>query len=351
MSIKFLPRLAHITFGALLVGALLAIGVALQSLAVSASAQPAATTTPAPEQPGDGEPGFNPFPSTDTMTDTVYAVLRAYNERAAAQGIAPAMSEPLSGGATIVHLPMVMHEYPSDGQPTPTPRPSKPADISITIWPAPSIRVARGGTLEYEIRIKNYGKGIARETDVTLPFDSRQLQVTDFRRKRAGDWVSKLSDNQVTVTFGEVRSGEATSATIVFRVGAALAADTVLSVRGAHAWSDNAGGGSGLSNWAPVLVGGGNDSAPWVWTIVTPLSGGAGTSHRFFSDRFIPEEGIITWLNTPSGVKGLDLRGQADAMGRVYLDFKSSGLKAGTYQMVLYGARSGLTGVATFYVL
>ena len=66
--------------------------------------------------------------------------------------------------------------------------------------------------------------------------------------------------------------------------------------------------------------------------------------------RFIPGEGIYTWLNTPDGVKGLELRGVADQLGRVWLDFPSTGLRPGTYQIVAYGARSNLTGVATFYI-
>jgi hypothetical protein len=80
------------------------------------------------------------------------------------------------------------------------------------------------------------------------------------------------------------------------------------------------------------------------------VGGYAGTTHHFFSDRFIPGEGIITWLNTPDGVEALELRGQADLMGRVWIDFESNWRRSGAYSLVLYGARSNLTGVATFYV-
>lgn len=57
--------------------------------------------------------------------------------------------------------------------PSPTPRPGpapKPADIAVTLWPAPSIRVARGGALAYEIRVKNYGDGDAEAIRVTRNF-------------------------------------------------------------------------------------------------------------------------------------------------------------------------------------
>ena len=105
-----------------------------------------------------------------------------------------------------------------------------------------------------------------------------------------------------------------------------------------------------MSNWAPVVTGAGNESAPWVPLLVDPIGAYAGTTHHFYTDRFIPSEGIYTWLNTPYGVEPLELRGTADLLGRVWLDFSSMGLRPGTYQLVSYGARSNLTGVATFYV-
>jgi hypothetical protein len=59
---------------------------------------------------------------------------------------------------------------------------------------------------------------------------------------------------------------------------------------------------------------------------------------------------VIAWLNTPSGVKPLELRGTADIYGRVSLSFSSAGLASGNYGLVAYGARSGLTAVAGFTV-
>lgn len=83
---------------------------------------------------------------------------------------------------------------------------------------------------------------------------------------------------------------------------------------------------------------------------VDPVRGPVGTTHRFFTDRFIPEEGIVTWLNTPTGVKSLDLRTTADENGRAWLNFSSRGRAPGTYQLVVYGARSNVTAVGTFIV-
>jgi hypothetical protein len=317
------------------------------------------TTQPLPA--ATPQTGPNLFPVTDTMTDTINSVLAAYNQSRLQDdaGVGPVpvqLNESLTylshvGGAqpTIAPAP----EPTATPTPSPTPKPDPEpaaADIAVRLWPAPSIRVARDGTLAYEIQVRNYGDGAAETIHVRLPYDKRQLSVIGAKFSDPADWVSELKDDHVTVTFGELKSDKSRTATISFRVNRVLPDNTVLSMRASYTWSGERSEGYGSSNWAPVLVGGGNDSAPWVWVQVSPFAGRAGTTHHFFSDRFIPGEGVVTWLNTPDGVKPLDLRGVADPMGRVWIDLKSSGLRPASYQIVLYGARSNLTGVASFNV-
>ena len=220
----------------------------------------------------------------------------------------------------------------------------------MTIWPSPSIIVVRGQTLIYELRVKNYGKGGATSARVTLPYTDQQLTVIDSRLTDPRDWVSKVAADHVDVTFGPVAAGEYRTAAIVFRVKETLADRTVINMRANYSWSDHRDGGAWRSNWAPVVIGAGNESVPWVPLLVDPIGGFAATMHHFYTDRFIPSEGIYTWLNTPYSVEPLELRGTADLLGRVWLDFPSTELRPGTYQLVTYGARSNLTGVATFYV-
>ena len=185
---------------------------------------------------------------------------------------------------------------------------------------------------------------------MAFAFNGSQMYVVDAKFTKTGDWVSENNAERIVVSFGELRSGDARTATVNFHVNGWMVDDTVLSMRASYKWSDGDDGGSGQSNWAPILVGSGNSSAAWLWLKVDPVNGPVGTTHRFFTDRFAPGEGIITWLNTPSGARQLTLRGQADSMGRVWLDFRSTGLRPGSYSLVLYGARSNLTAVATFNV-
>jgi hypothetical protein len=283
------------------------------------------------------------------MTETVRALLAIYQQRMASPDTA---TLPLHVPNTwsLVYLPAVFVARPNSSTPTPTPQPGKPADVTVTIWPSPSIIVVREGALAYELRVKNCGAAAAHSTNVTLPYRRAQLVVIDSRFSDPRDWVSALTDDHLDVTFGPLAAGEQRTGTIVFRVGERLPDRTVISMRASYAWSDARDGGAWRSNWAPVLLGSGNESAPWVWLAVDPLGGFVGTTYHFFTDRFIPSEQISTWLNTPDGVKPLDVRGVADPMGRVWIDFRSSELRPGSYQLVLYGGRSNLTAVATFIV-
>jgi hypothetical protein len=326
---------------------------------------------------------FDPFPpATESLTDTVQAVVDAYEEAAGNPLVQSLGPMEIANHWTNVRLPIVMAERvtatptmpptltptepptltpttpPSPTpttppSPTPTrtrePEPAIPADIAVVIWPSPSIRVARNGTLGYEVRVKNYGAGTANGVQVRLPYRTNQLSVIDSQL-RPGDWVSEVSSDRVAINFGRFAPGEYRTGTIIFRAINSLPDNAVIDTRASFSWSDDGVGGSGWSNWAPVLGGGQNDSAPWVWLSVNPVGGYPGTVHRFYTDRFIPGEGIRVWLNTPNGVQGVDLRPVADSMGRVTVDFRNTGLVRGAHSLVLNGARSNLTAIATFYV-
>jgi hypothetical protein len=313
--------------------------------------------TPTVEGVGEDQP--DPFPATDSMTDTVQLVLDQYLGR---REIAPPVIDDQSFAPLAIsgsYLPLIQRPLPTSQPPTatpptatPRPQPGERADVAVAVWPEPSIAVMQGGQLVYELRVRNYGQGDAERIRVTLPYDRRHMRPIGSRLDRAkGDWVSRLTDTEIEVIFGPLDSQASRVGQLIFQVATPLANDTILELRPSAAWEDAYGDrGPFRSNWAPVLIGRGPATAPWVWAQVTPANGPAGTTHTFVSNRFIPAEGIITWLNTPTGVRELNLRGVADAQGVVQLAFSSAGLSPGSYQMVLYGARSQLTGVVTFTV-
>jgi hypothetical protein len=333
----------------------LAVLVLVLALMASERARLTHADEPQPEPtPTTNDYQPNPFPIPTAITDTVQLVLDQYLGR---QPIAPPPSgdqdvTPLTASAN-VYLPLTRNTSEVDEPaPTPRPRPTHRADIAVTVWPEPSIHVMRGGRLTYELRVNNYDRGDARGVRVRLPYDRRQMRPIASRLDRdKGDWVSRVTDREVEVTFGPVDGKAGRTGLLVFEVAAALSNGTILDMRPSYTWWDGTSEeGPYRANWPPVIVGEGPASAPWVATGVTPTVGEAGTIHTFESNRFAPGEGIITWLNTPSGVRALDLRGLADSQGAVSLTFSSAGLSPGNYQLVLYGGRSQLTGVASFTV-
>lgn len=356
-----------------LIMGLLVAALALLTAEPSAQAQPAAPTAqPTPETTRsvatsaipDRSSAMSytlaqPFPSTAPLSPTIEQL--AVDLRRLPQPLTPpadalraaellgAIPGPLSAlSAQAVHQIYLPASIKSTSSTPPT---GQGADVALTLVATPSIRVARDGTLVYQLRLNNYGQSAASGVQITLPYNRQQVTLTNASFVTgSGDWVSAIGDATITVNFGPIAAGAQRSAYLYQRVAGALPNDAVISVRATYRWSDNRVGGSGASNWAPVLVGGGNDTSAYLWLTVSPASGKAGTLHRFYTDRFIPGEGVVTWLNTPSGVKPLDLRGTADGYGRIWLDLSSAGLTPGNYSLVAYGGRSGLTAVSGFTV-
>lgn len=314
---------------------------------------------------GDAPPA-DPPPLSGTPTATgadaelppeARAALEAFlaaTDGVSLESAAAALPVDVLSSSSIVFLPGLTTGRQSGPPPTVTPtdepEPEPEADVATRLWPDPSIRVIRGGTFVYEIRVKNHGDGDADQIRVKLPYRRDQFTLLEGRfDAKAGDWVSEVGERSITITFGKLRPGAVRSGRLFFRAASNLANDTILDIR-ATARFNGDGGRDVRSNWAPLLVGGGNASAPWVWTAIGPNSGNAATTFRVQSNRFIPGEEVVTWLNTPGGVKPLSLKGTADALGGIALSFSDRTLAPGTYQIVLYGRQSDLTGVASFTI-
>ncbi|MEI7642731.1 MAG: hypothetical protein WCJ55_00355 [Chloroflexales bacterium] len=310
----------------------------LNEAAAVATALAAFAELPQPAMPPEGALLDLPADASLSAANTVYLPLIC---RSIDSGNAPPPATPTPVTPTPV----------TPTPETPTPKPGSSANIAVALRATPSIWVARGALLEYEIRVVNYGDGGAHGIDVTLPYYRGQytLESTSLNSKK-GDWVRQIDSRSFTVRFGPLSADTWRSGRIFLRVNANLPYQTLLNIRAVYNW-DGGPHDDRFSNWAPVLVGNGAADAPYIWMAITPDRGLTGTTYRIFSNRFFPEEMISTWLNTPYGVRPLSLRGSADTKGGLTLRYVSSGLVPGNYQIVFYGNRSGLTGVASFIVL
>ncbi|NNJ13749.1 hypothetical protein EKD04_025830 [Chloroflexales bacterium ZM16-3] len=323
---------------------LLALTALLMAVMIGGAGTMAAQP-PAPDDAGGTTPSVVPTPP-DLPPEAQAALADFIRDAAQGNALVQGMPAPISDQViprSQVFLPLVAHSTLS---PSPTPVP--PADISVTIRPDPSIRVARSSQLSYEIRVRNYGEGSAGSVVVDLPITSSQIDLINFAAT-PGDFVSADEPERVEVTFGGFAPDERRDATLLFSVSDALLDDAVIDVRASFRW-DGPQGGAGQSNRAPVLVGGFNNDARYVFLAITPTNGPPGTRFEAFTDRFIPDEPLTAWLNTPDGIEPIERTLHADAFGRIRIDLDSVGRAPTTYELVIYGQRSKLVAVSEFTV-
>lgn len=301
--------------------------------------------------------------------EAVLAALAGYEaDPAAAAALADLPPEALLLTERLTYLPLAANQQAGSvdpGQnptPTPEPRPDRAADVAVTIRARPSILVRPGELITYTFTLRNLGNAEARETKVTVPFNPQQIAPAyTSLNSRAGDWLSENARDRYTVTFGPLAKGAERSGQVVVRVSSSVPVratnPVVIEARGRYTWRDGNTGGERRTNWAPVVVGSGPAHGDFVWVRVSPDRGPAGTTHVFFSNRFLPGERVVAWVNInrgAGGVRALDLAGTANSLGEVELRLRSTDpnpdLPRGTHQIVLAGQRSGLQGVVDFIV-
>jgi hypothetical protein len=241
-----------------------------------------------------------------------------------------------------------------------TPRPAladSPTTVFAVLHPNPGIMVGRGDILTYEIRVMNDGNDDAAYVRAVVSYESEHLTLDGSRFDKPTDWVSDVTSadatrEQVTLTFVDVNPDEVRSGYVMMKVNDTLPDWTVIDTFMAFDWTD-AGGNRSLrqANSAPVLVASGPVHSEFAWMEVRPVSAPQGTTQQFFSNRFLPDEKVVFWLNLPDGTPGaINREARVDEDGMFTLDFPNGDLPPGDYQMVAYGMNSKLTGFADFTV-
>ncbi len=320
-------------------------------------------------------PNLEPAASAETQAlapSEEEAVLAALADYTANDGAATALAElPPESMLLAEQLTFLPHLMTSPGQsvppgqnptPSPAPRPERAADVAVTVRAQPGILVRPGALITYTFTLRNLGNGEASETKVFVPFNNQQIvPAYTSLSSRAGDWLSENGRDRYTVTFGPLAKGATRSGQVIVRVNGTLPVRTsnpvIIETRARYSWRDGNSGGERRSNWAPVVVGSGPVHGDFVWMRVSPDRGPVGTTHVFFSNRFLPGETVTAWVNVQrgaGGVRALNLRGTANALGEIELRLRSvdadPDLPRGTHQIVLAGQRSGLQGVIDFIV-
>jgi hypothetical protein len=237
------------------------------------------------------------------------------------------------------------------------------AKVRAVIRPTPSIAVMPGGELVYTLHVRNEGMTDASAVRVNVYYDPTYLSLLGTTFTTDKDWVSSLvSDNpeyeQVTITFSGLNEGESRTADILMQVretmpnGAPVPHGTVIQTWARYYWFDPTGQRDyRASNAAPVLVAPYTQHSEFVWMMVDPPAAPAGSTFRFMSDRFLPNEGMVFWLNTSGGgTAPVNQETRVDESGRFTLEYTAEGLAPGTYHMIAFGKNSELTAAVPFTV-
>ncbi len=231
-----------------------------------------------------------------------------------------------------------------------------PTTVYVVLLPDPNIAVVPGGQVEYTLRAANVGEDDASFVFASLSYDPEQLTLLGTRFEDERDWVSDRSmvagREEVEVTFLDLGDGESRAATLVMQVNETLPQGSVISAFGKFTWIDiNGQRIYRTTNAAPVLVSLGNASSPQVWMGVEPQVAPRNTIQSFYSDRFLPNETVVFWLNRSDGTSvELNRETRVDESGYFTLSFDNSVLVPGDYQMVAAGRNSGLTAFVDFTV-
>jgi hypothetical protein len=226
------------------------------------------------------------------------------------------------------------------------------ARISVIVRAEPSVQVPPGGTLAYTITARNTGDVFADRVHVQVAYDPAQLTITDTQFARDGDWLSDMDAGSFTLVFGGVGQDKRHTATVYAQVSDTLPEGAVINLWAKYDWqAGQRSGHDNQANAAPVLVGPDPITSQWVWMEARPFRAPAGTTLRFFSDRFVPGERLKIWLASRDGIqRRRDFDTETNADGHVWIDYPTEGMPPGFYQFIAHGQRSDLVGGSLFII-
>jgi hypothetical protein len=215
--------------------------------------------------------------------------------------------------------------------------------------PIPNHVTAPSSIVSYTLKLKNLGKGMAKNTTVTLPINPAAAAVIDATFSREDAWVTQVTSTTLVFKTGGLASGDEIDATIRLTVKVDASAGAPLTDRANLRWSDRVNGGEVWSNLPILIVGSAYDHRPAYRLSVESTAEAASTIFTFSSGIFVPYEPVGIWYNTPEGKVVAGPTYFATTDGSLVVTFKDR-LAAGTYSMVFYGHWSEFTAVVPFAI-
>lgn len=225
------------------------------------------------------------------------------------------------------------------------------ADVWVVQRPNPNHGVTPGSIITVQVVTTNMGRGAAKNTRITMPFDPAKVRLIDASFSKDAAWVSSVVTNSLTINTGPVGVNEVITGTVRFQVFETVARDVALGERLSFVWIDNAGSGRGKSNLPILVTAAATDNRSVYALTVSPGSGPAGSRFTFSSAIFASNEAVSAWYNLPDASARAIGSFAADDDGKVNLVFDApADLAPGIYSMVIYGHRTGFAAVALFTI-
>jgi hypothetical protein len=237
--------------------------------------------------------------------------------------------------------------------------------VTVVILPAS----APANNFVYDIIATNQGDDWARNTTITVPYESDKLSLVDVQFQGDRGWVKERGANTFVIQIARLNPGNKTTATVRFAKLPSATTNTGLTERATYAWlgGDVTVGGNARTNIpAPVALS--------VYPMdVSQIAGEDKPTQRFTAGYFVPNEPVSFWCNMPDGtihpllighdelvalehkISNFDKENhkygeymRADENGSITINLPPEHLSPGTYSVVAYGHWTGLSALGAF---
>ncbi|NJK82083.1 MAG: hypothetical protein HC893_04295 [Chloroflexaceae bacterium] len=231
------------------------------------------------------------------------------------------------------------------------------AKVYATLRANPNVGVAPGGEIAYAIEARNVDEQTdAPQVRVTFSYNPEMLTPAGTAFEVDRDYIEEIAIDSTgrataTVVFADLDNLSSRTAILTMTVASDLPEFTVIDTFATWTWIDAQGTRAVRDmNNVPILVLGGPVHSNVQWMTVAPSAAPVGTQRTFFSDRFMPDETVVFWVNQRDGTTlPVNLERATDDRGRFELRYTPD-LPPGEYQLVASGLDSGVVATADFIV-
>jgi hypothetical protein len=225
----------------------------------------------------------------------------------------------------------------------------------LRITPDREVSTSAETLVKLSFRVKNMGHGKAEQVRLLLPIDpTLVIGYGEFDNPKV--WISSLTDTEVTVSLPALEKEQEVTGNVIFRPKSdpAPGVGTRVTLRFTLKYDDAAGQVARKSNAVTFTFGNANrDVSEGLVMLLVPdvAQVQKGEKISLTGDFFIPNERVNVWYTTSEGISLSLGQGLAGTEGSYKFELDTAQLAPGSYQVVLYGNRSMISGATNLIVI